>query len=263
MDMKRQPFVSQFSVILYLSLFMIFGLSTLFAEEGPKVKFKEEKWDFGNVKEGQVESHVFVFDNTGDAPLLIKRVRTSCGCAAALISDKNIDPGKKGELKVTLNTRGYEGNIAKYIYVESNDRSQPVKQLQISATIEVPPRPRIDLERYSVDSGLILEGEPIPAKATIRNTGERELRITFSHRDASYFYQGKPLAADLRIAAGKEAELEIKIPPRSKKGLIREYILLKSNDTRRPNLSLYISGYIVTKKQLKELFDKYEKIIGE
>jgi hypothetical protein len=53
------------------------------------------------------------------------------------------------------------------------------------------------------------------------------------------------------------------IPPRPKKGLIREYILLKSNDTRRPNLSLYVSGYIVTKKQLKELFDKYEKIIGE
>jgi hypothetical protein len=263
MDMKRQPFVNQFSIILFLSLLMIFGLGTLFAKEGPKVKFKEEKWDFGKLKEGQVKSHVFVFDNTGDAPLQIKRVRTSCGCAAALISDKNIEPGKKGELKVTLNTRGYEGNLAKYIYVESNDRSQPVKQLQISATIEVPPRPRIDLERYSVDSGLILEGEPIPAKALIKNKGERELRVTFSHRDATYFHQGKPLAADLRIAAGKEAELEIKIPPRSKKGLIREYILLKSNDARRPNLSLYISGYIVTKKQLKELFDKYEKIIGE
>ena len=89
------------------------------------------------------------------------------------------------------------------------------------------------------------------------------MRVTFSHRDATYFHKGKPLAADLRIAAGKEAELEIKIPPRAKKGLIREYILLKSNDTRRPNLSLYVSGYIVTKKQLKELFDKYEKIVGE
>ena len=261
--MKRQRFVSQFSIILFLSLFMIFGLGALFAKEGPKVKFKEEKWDFGKVKEGQVKSYVFVFDNTGDAPLLIKRVRTSCGCAAALISDKNVKPGKRGELKVTLNTRGYEGNLTKYVYVESNDRSQPVKQLQISATIEVPPRPRIDLERYSVDSGLILEGEPIPAKALIKNRGERELRITFSHRDATYLHKGKPIDSDLRIAAGKEAEVEIKIPPRPKKGLIREYILLKSNDTRRPNLSLYVSGYIVTKKQLKELFAKYETIVGK
>jgi hypothetical protein len=261
--MKTPPFIRQFSIILFLSLFMIFGLGAIFAEQGPQVKFQEEKWDFGKVKEGQVKSHVFAFDNTGDAPLLIKRVRTSCGCAAALISDKNVQPGKKGELKVTLNTRGYEGNIAKYVYVESNDRSQPVKQLQISAQVEVPPQPRIDLERYSVDSGLILEGEPIPAKAIIRNRGERELRVSFSHRDATYFYEGKPIDSELRIAAGKDAEVEIKIPPRAKQGLIREYILLKSNDARRPNLSLYISGYIVTKKQLKDLFDKYEKIVGE
>ena len=260
--MNRLP-ISQFSLIVFLSLFMIFGGSLIFANQGPQVKFKEEKWDFGKLKEGQVKSHVFVFDNTGDAPLHIKRVRTSCGCAAALISNKNVEPGKNGELKVTLNSRGYEGNIVKYVYVESNDRSQPVKQLQISANIEVPPRPRIDLERYSVDSGLILEGEPIPAKALIRNRGERELRVTFSHRDATYLHEGKSIDTDLRIAAGREAEVEIKIPPRAKQGLIREYILLKSNDTRRPNLSLYVSGYIVTKKQLKELFDKYEKIIGE
>jgi hypothetical protein len=261
--MKRRTFTGRFFNILVLSLFILTGLSGLFAQEGPKVKFQEEKWDFGKVKEGQVKTHVFVFDNAGDAPLLIKRVRTSCGCAAALISDKNVDPGKGGELKVTLNSRGYEGNIAKYIYVETNDRNQPVKQLQISATIEVPPKPRIDLDRYSVDSGLILEGEPIPAKALIKNRGEKELRVSFSHRDATYLHRGKPVDSELRIAAGKEAEVEIVIPPRPKKGLIREYILLKSNDTRRPNLSLYVSGYIVTKKQLKELFDKYEKIIGE
>ncbi len=261
--MRRKPFVNKVIRILFLAFFVTLNFSAVLAKEGPKVKFKEEKWDFGKIKEGQVKTHVFVFDNMGDAPLLIKKVRTSCGCAAALISDKNVEPGKKGELKVTFNSRGYEGNIAKYIYVESNDRTQPVKQLQISATIEVPPRPRIDLERYSVDSGLILEGESIPAKALIKNTGERELRVTFSHRDAAYFYNGKKIASELRIAAGKKAEIEIKIPPRPRKGLIREYILLKSNDTRRPNLSLYVSGYIVTKKQLKELFDKYRKIIGE
>jgi hypothetical protein len=261
--MKRIPIAATVFKILFLSLFMILCFGIVSAEEGPKVKFQEEKWDFGNVKEGQVKTHVFVFNNMGDAPLHIKRVRTSCGCAAALISDKKVEPGKEGELKVTFNSRGYEGNIAKYVYFESNDRSQPVKQLQISASIEVPPRPRIDLERYSVDSGLILEGEPIPATALIKNKGERELRLSFSHRDATYLHDGKPVQSELRIAAGKEAEVEIKIPPRPKKGLIREYILLKSNDTRRPNLSLYVSGYIVTKKQLKELFDKYENIVGK
>ncbi len=248
--------------ILILSLFLVLCGNILMAQEGPKVKFEEETYDFGKIKEGEVKTHVFVFHNTGESTLVVKNVRTSCGCAAALVSDKNIEPGKKGEIKVTFNSRGYEGNIAKYIYVESNDRSQPVKQLQISATIQVPPRPRIDLDRYTIDSGLILEGEPILAKSTIINRGEQELVVSFSHRDAKYFNNGGKEVSELRIAAGKQAEIEINIPPRPKAGLIREYILLKSNDTRRPNLSLYVSGYIVTKKQLKELFDRYKDKIG-
>jgi hypothetical protein len=261
--MEIRQFIVKSAKILMLALFCASSLGLLGAREGPSLKFQEESWDFGNVKEGQVKTHVFVFDNKGDAPLIVKRVRTSCGCAAALVSEKNVEPGEKGELKITLNSRGYEGKITKYVYVETNDRSQPVKQLSISATIEVPPAPRIDLDRYSVDSGLILEDEPILAKAVIRNRGERELRVSFSHRDATYSHKGKAVTSELRIPSGNEAEIEINIPPREKNGLIREYILLKSNDSRRPNLSLYISGYIVTKEQLKKLFDKYGKIIRE
>jgi hypothetical protein len=262
--MRKKFFSEKKGMILIFSFFLVTGIGAdlLRAQEGPKVKFEEETYDFGNIKEGEVKSHVFVFQNTGDAPLLVKNVRTSCGCAAALISDKSVEPGKKGEIKVTFNSRGYEGNVAKYVYVESNDRSQPVKQLQVSATIQVPPRPRIDLDRYTIDSGLILEGEPIPGKATIINSGEQELVVSFSHRDAKYFNNEGKEVSELRIAAGRKEEIEIKIPPRPKAGLIREYILLKSNDTRRPNLSLYVSGYIVTKKQLKELFERYKDKIG-
>ncbi len=249
-------------MILVSAFFLGLSAVLLMAQNGPKVKFEESTFDFGKVKEGEVKTHVFVFQNTGDASLVVKNVRTSCGCAAALVSDKSIGPGKKGEIKVTFNSRGYEGNIAKYVYVESNDRDQPVKQLQISATIQVPPRPRINLDRYTIDSGLILEGEPIPGRATITNSGELQLVVTFSHRDAKYYDERGKEVTELRIAAGKKVNIEIKIPPRSKSGLIREYILLKSNDTRRPNLSLYMSGYIVTKKQLKELFDRYKDKIG-
>ncbi len=260
--MRKRLFKQRSFIILSLPLFLVLSSSVLLAQRGPQIIFKESTWDFGKVKEGQVKTHVFEFENVGDSSLMIKNVRTSCGCAAALVSEKTIEAAKKGEIKVTFNSRGYEGTITKYVYVESNDRENPVTQLVISANIEVPPRPRIDLDRYNFDSGLILEGEPIHAKTVIINRGEQELLVSFSHRDAKYFHDGKEVSSELRIAAGKEAEVEIKIPPRSRQGLIREYILLKSNDTRRPNLSLYISGYIITKNQLKELFNKYKEIIG-
>jgi hypothetical protein len=261
-EMKEGFFKSRSRTILVLAVFLSLSCSFLLAQGDPQIKFKENSWDFGNIKEGQVKTHEFVFENTGNVPLIINRVRTSCGCAAALVSDKKIEPGKTGEIKVTFDSRNYEGKVSKYVYVESNDKAHSVSQLVISATIEVPPRPRIDLERYNFDSGLILEGQPILAQSVIINRGEQELRVSFSHRDATYFHNGKEILSELKIPAGEEAEVEIKIPPRSRQGLIREYILLKSNDTRRPNLSLYISGYVITKKQLKDLFDKYKEIIG-
>lgn len=260
--MRKQSRIVRSKEILFISVFLIFSSGLLPGEKAPKIKFKEDIWDFGRTKQGQVLNHVFFFTNEGDSPLVIEKVSTSCGCAAALVSDKKIEPGNKGEIKVTLNTKGYEGHVSKYIYVETNDPLEPRKQLTVSANIDVPPRPRIDLDRYSIDLGLILETEEIQAKAKIRNKGELELKVDCSHRDAAFYQEGQKISFPLRIPAGSEAEIEIRIPPQERNGLIREYVLMKSNDPSRGTLSLYLSGYVITKKQLKELFAKYKEILS-
>jgi len=228
------------------------------AAKSPSLKFNEIKWDFGQIKQGKVLTHVFKFENKGDAPLLIHNVRTSCGCAAALISSREIAPGKNGEIKVTFNTKGYEGRQTKFVYVDSNDPQESKKQLVVSASIDVPPRPRIDVDRYSIELGLLLESEEIETLSRITNTGELELTVEMSNRNATFFKGKKEFSSPLKIAAGKEVEVLMKIKPRKTQGLIREYVLLKTNDPQRPNLSLYVSGYIVTEKQLKDLFTKYK-----
>ena len=249
--MKRR---GSFSVFIF---FLLAG-SLALAYKGPEIQFDKEVWHFGQNKQGEILIHVFTFTNGGDAPLKIKQVRTSCGCAAALVSKKEIEPGEKGEIKVTFNTKGYGGNVAKYVFVESNDPEQPNKQLTVQASIEIPPRPQINLDRYSVDMGLILESEDIQTQTRIKNEGELELNVEFSHNNASFFVGGKKIDSQLKIPAGKEVEVKMEITPRSNVGLIREYVLFKTNDPMRPNLSFYVSGYIVTKHQLKELFDKYQ-----
>jgi hypothetical protein len=234
------------------------ALVPLQAQQKPAIKFKEKSWDFGKTKQGTVLTHVFRFENAGDATLIIRNVRTTCGCAAALISSREIQPGKTGEIKVTFNTKGYEGNQTKYLYVDSNDPKDPKAQLAVKAAIDVPPRPRIELDSYSIDLGLILESEGIETQATLSNPGERELSVEFSHKDAEFKIGRKAVPSPLKIAAGKEVTVNMKITPRRNLGLIREYILLRTNDPMRPNLSLYISGYIVTMEQLQELFDRYK-----
>lgn len=247
-------------IFLGFALFLCL-LSFSFTEKGPKIKFKEESFDFGRIKQGKVLTYVFVIRNEGDQTLKINKVSSSCGCTAALVSERRIAPGGEGELKVTFNSAGFQGKVAKYVYVESNDPAQPKKQLTISAEIEVPPQPKIHLDRYTSDEGLFLEGEEIRTKTSIRNRGELELRVNCSHKDAMFFSGEKEVSFPLKIASGKSVELEVRIPPRKKRGLIREYILIKSNDPSRQTLSFYLSGYIITKEQLKKLFAKYKDIL--
>ncbi len=251
---------SRISLVLILACLLL-SAGPIFAGKGPKLKFREESKDFGKVKQGEVLTHVFVFKNEGDETLKITKVKTSCGCTAAILFKEEIAPGEEGKIKLTYNTKGFQGKNTKYINVESNDPAQPRMRLTVTAEIEVPPRPRIFLDRYAIDLGLVLENEEIQAKTKIKNRGELELRVTCTHKRASFFSGGKKITFPLKIAAGKETEVEIRIPPSKRKGVMREYVVMKSNDPMKPNVSLYVSGYITTKQQLKELFAKYKNIL--
>jgi hypothetical protein len=228
-----------------------------------RAKFKEVAWDFGKIKQGEILTHEFVFTNEGDAPLVIEKVATSCGCTAALASEEKIGPGKEGRIKASFDSRGYSGRIVKYVYVESNDADASRRELSLTAEIEVPPQPRIELSAYNIDLGLSLEGEEASTRVAIKNTGELELSVDIAHPEFKFLANGKPAAFPLKIAAGKELGLDVRLPTQNKNGALRDYVLIKSNDPVRSTLSIYISRYVITKEALKELFKKYGKISEE
>ena len=228
------------------------------AAKSPKIKFNLDTWDFGKVKQGANLTYEFVFKNEGGLKLNIKNVETSCGCTAALVSAKSLEPGQEGKIKVTFNGSGYSGQVTKYVYVDSDDPDRPRLQLKIQATVEVPPSPRIDLNPYIKEVGLVLEGEAIEAALTIGNKGELELQVECSQKNATFFVGGKPAVFPLKIAAGKDVDLTLKLALAGRTGLLRDYIVFRSNDPQRPSLSFSLTGYIVTKTELKELFKRYK-----
>jgi len=229
----------------------------------PRAVFKATSHDFGKVKQGDVVTHEFAFKNEGGAPLVIEKIETTCGCAAALVSEKTIGPGKEGKVKATFDTRGYSGRLSRYLYIVSNDGENPRRELALVANIEVPPSARIDVDRYNVDMGLVLEGEEPAAKVVIRSSGERELRVEMAHENVKFFSGGKPLVSPFFLPRGESREVEARFPAQSKPGVNRDYILLKSNDPVRSTLSIYVSRYVVSKKELRELFEKYQSVLRD
>jgi hypothetical protein len=253
----------------HLSTFIAAGLAVLVLAsaalavpaKGPKIVFKQDEWNFGKSKGGEDLVHEFVFKNEGDAALHIKNVETSCGCTAALVSDKSVDPGKSGRIKITFNTRGYSGEVSRFVYVESDDPATPRVQLKVSAAVDVQPQPRIDLDRYGFDVGLLIEGDELVAPVTVFNKGELELQVEASLPGAKFLLNGKPAAFPVKIEAGKDLEITVKMSLANRMGPVREYVLLKSNDPMRTTISVNLSGYIVTKEQLKKIFQKYKDIL--
>ena len=227
----------------------------------PKIVFKEDSHDFGKVKQGITLTYEFVFKNDGDDTLTIKNVETSCGCTAALVSNKKVEPGKAGKIKVSLDTKGYAGEVVKFVYVESDDPVQPKIQLKVTAAINLPPQPRIDFDRYNIDAGLLVEGDSLDATIVVKNRGELELKFECALENAGFLIDGKEAKFPVRVAAGKDVDVTVKIPLSDRIGMVREFVLFKSNDQIRSNLSVTLNAYVVTKDQLKQVFQKYKNIL--
>ena len=92
-----------------------------FAQSGPKIEFlaKDNTIDYGKISKSNDNGiRIFEFKNTGDAPLIITEVLSTCGCTVPTKPNEPIMPGKTGKIEVKYNMA--PGPIRKTITVESN-----------------------------------------------------------------------------------------------------------------------------------------------
>ncbi|MCY4780184.1 DUF1573 domain-containing protein [Sphingobacterium sp. UT-1RO-CII-1] len=85
-----------------------------------KLEFVESVFDFGEIKEGEVVEHMYIFENKGTAPIILSQVSASCGCTTPSYTQTPILPGKQGEVKVVFDSNGQVGKQQKIITVVSN-----------------------------------------------------------------------------------------------------------------------------------------------
>lgn len=90
-----------------------------FSLNAQEFKFQQETIDYGKVQKGSNGEKTFVFTNIGEAPLVIKNVKSSCGCTVPKKPEQPIMPGKKGEIKVVYDTNRI-GGFSKSITIFSN-----------------------------------------------------------------------------------------------------------------------------------------------
>ncbi len=101
----------------------------------PKLTFTQTSYNFGVIRSGDKVSHTFEFENTGEEPLVLTKVETTCGCTATQWTREPLQAGQKGQITVTFDSTGKTGSQLKVVTVYSNALT-PIERIKFSAQID-------------------------------------------------------------------------------------------------------------------------------
>lgn len=117
---------------------MLLGVE-LYAQEprGADIEFTTNVVELGELLRSDDKSYVRLsFLNTGDVPLVVTEVRTSCSCTTIKHDRKPIAPGEQGVLNITVDpSKAPVGNFYRVLQVYSTAISG-VKNITLKAEIK-------------------------------------------------------------------------------------------------------------------------------
>ena len=118
-----------FTVLLLCFLTVQFSAQ----EKTAKIEFETTVIDYGTIEKGADGVRVFKFKNTGNAPLVVTSVKSSCGCTVPKKPEAPVLPGETGEIEVKYDTKRVNP-IRKTITVTSN-ADTPTVALKIKGNV--------------------------------------------------------------------------------------------------------------------------------
>ncbi|SEA28004.1 DUF1573 domain-containing protein [Bizionia paragorgiae] len=129
-----------------LFTFLFVALFSFAVSAQAKIEFKQTTIDYGTIEKGADGLRTFEFTNTGDAPLIISKASSTCGCTVPTPPKDPIMPGESGSIDVKYDTKRVMP-IRKTITVVSNAVT-PTVALKIKGEV-IDPSKKSVLEKNS------------------------------------------------------------------------------------------------------------------
>ncbi len=103
------------SISFIITLFII----TLSVIAQPRLSSNKETHNFGQIEWKHPVNVEYTITNTGDKPLVLTNVTTSCACSVASWTKTPIAPGEKGTVSATFDAKAL-GHFEKTVGIYSN-----------------------------------------------------------------------------------------------------------------------------------------------
>jgi len=207
-------------------------------KKGPLLVCDEPTFNFGLRANTTNVDHTFVIRNDGDEVLVIDKVKASCGCTVANITNRNIAPGDSSEITVKLSLRGRKGTQNKQITVHSNDPKRKRMALRLTGRA----LSEIDTSPSFLNFGNVSEKESAERMITVKGNIEEPFKIT------EVKALSKLVEAELiTVIEGKEYKVKVTLPVGTKKGLLNDRIRIKTDYAKLPHIDVRVSARITGK----------------
>ena len=130
--------MKKIALILFVSVFTLSmnAQEKTVVTDGPVFEFVTETIDYGKIEKDSDGVRVFTFKNIGNAPLIIDKVKGSCGCTVPTKPEGPIMPGETGEIKVKYATNRV-GGFSKTVTITSN-ATEPRKVVRVKGIVLKP-----------------------------------------------------------------------------------------------------------------------------
>ena len=103
----------------------------------PVMTFDKKNHDFGTIQDGTPQETIFSYTNTGEAPLVITEIKSTCGCTVPQDwSRAPLLPGESSQFTVKFNGKGIN-KTSKTVTIKANTQSG-TESVRISAFINKP-----------------------------------------------------------------------------------------------------------------------------
>ena len=93
--------------------------------------------DLGQLKKGQEVEISYRFKNTGNKNLIIAGVSASCGCTIPEKPERPIPPGEEEVIRAKFNSKNFQGEVRKDIFVTANTATKSGGLLKLSFRADI------------------------------------------------------------------------------------------------------------------------------
>lgn len=235
-----------------LLIFAIILFSTNIYSQA-QIKFHQKTYDFGKINEEVGKANAkFIFTNVGNKDLIIKNVRTSCGCTSSDYTKTPVKPGEKGYIKATYHTTNRPGNFRKSITVAYNNPDKPRIILFIKGfVIKKDPKfgaeyrvalGNLKLMNNNINFGKIKPNDKRTDSIKILNMWSKPMHIDFKNVPKHL----KVKCTDKKIESRKSAFIivEYNASKRSGVGRLFDKFIIVTNDIKLPEKTISIVSEI-------------------